>query len=97
MRRRVGEIIEELKGAIADHDFKVSNEIIFQEAMTTFRGEQVNKPSVHTPSSTTITPKQKYFLEQNKDALIEGGFKLDNIKTKLEASKVIEAFKSQNG
>ena len=102
MRRKIEEIITELKEVINNHDLKISDEIIFVEAMTTYRREIVDKshPPLKKPTRTApvdnpndVTPKQAFFLKSNKDAILDVGLKTDGIKTKLEASKVIEAFK----
>lgn len=99
MRRRISEIIQDLKDIITEHDLNIKEDILFVEAMTTYRGEQMGKshPPFKKLQTTDIeepTSKQKYFLKMNKDKLLKAGFKIDDIKTKEEASKVIESFKN---
>ena len=63
MRRKLGEIINELKGAISDHDMKVPDEIIFSEAVSCYRGIMAGRSK---------SPQTKSNIATNNQGVVEG-------------------------
>ncbi len=95
MRRRIGDIINALKGAIQDNDLKVSDDVLLHEAMTTFRGLIANRGQTVSTHSTEVIPpteKQLSFLKKNHKRMTDAGFDVDAIKDKKVASDIISAF-----
>jgi len=99
MKERIGEIINELKNVISINDLNVSDNVLFAEAISCWRGEQVGKSYTNrTPEkqeTNTMSPKQRNFITKNQAQMKKLGFDLSNVKTKSEASKVISEFISK--
>jgi hypothetical protein len=92
MKQRIIEIIKELKDVIKQQEISISDDTLFSEAVSCFRGEQAqkNRKCLHSPISApnspipeTPTPKQISFLSKYH-VKIPG--------TKAEATKIIKDF-----
>lgn len=91
--KELKEIITALKQTRTDTQTKVSDEIIFENAVKIFISDRINKkfePKLDNelpPSEQAPTKKQIFFLKNNK---------LNIPKTKWEASKLIDKVKNEN-
>jgi len=99
MKERIGEIINELKNVISINDLNISDNVLFAEAVSCWRGEQVGKSYTNvTPkkeSSNEISSKQQNFIKKNQSEMKKLGFDFSNINTKSDASKIISEFISK--
>ena len=96
MKERIIEIIKELKEVKETEKLDISDDNLFSESISTYRGEQasLNRPCFRNeiPKSKTepATEKQKYFIHKNNiDANTE------NL-SKAEATQIIKKFKEQH-
>lgn len=67
MKQRIKELIKILKEVRSEDDLIVSDEVIFSEALTCYRGEQISKKSFNDESNkdAMATKKQLDFIYKN--------------------------------
>jgi len=96
MEQRINQIISSLKKVVKEQGLTISDERLFSEALTCYRGEEAGKPRkgerVVKDSSKPATAKQLAYVQKLAD---ENNFdlKLTGKETSIEISKIIEGLK----
>lgn len=96
MKQRITDITKTLLEVVEELNLKVPDEVIFSEALTTFRGEEMNKNKSFYKKdynkNEPITQSQLDFIEKNKHNLIAKGFVINDIQYKSQANKIISEY-----
>jgi len=93
MVKRLLDIIKELQFAIKSSNITIADEVLFREAMISFRQEKSNpKGNNSEAQSNNPTEKQLNLIEKHRKDIIAKGFNIDNITTREEATKLIQEY-----
>lgn len=96
MKKRINEIIKELKEVIEENNLNVLDNTLFSEALTTYRGELINQNKSKTQEEEKpvrkATDKQLAYAQQLAD---KKGIEINitGNETTKEISKLIEELK----
>lgn len=92
---KITNIIKELQQAIKDTNLKIEDELVFKEALITYRSQEQRLPEKKEQSNNLnepITEKQRNYIAKNSDSLKKRGFDIENIQYKRQASKIIKEY-----
>jgi hypothetical protein len=102
MEQRLIQIITNLRNACRAEDLNISDNTLFSEACSFLRGEFAGESrKIQSPNNTknfnkspapanSPTPAQLSLLKKNESRLKKMNIEISSIKTKLEASKIID-------